>query len=306
MKTESGEFLIVGSNNLTGAAISSNHELATSLERCEYSDEASPRLSGLFRLPEGASGLLCAWRNVLRRIPSDADLRGELCAWLASQKLTVPEREIRARSSSDHYRAGSFGEFLHLLAEEFPKLNQSQKGRVKAHPLKRMNDEEFKPLFAKIVAEASQGRLEGFSQLDYGRWYRIPNIFAHTDVEREPYEKVDGPGRLTLQIHFSDDYARAYFSIVLMFNVSSQSRMERCLTVSRGGTETCRTSPGFADTVIEDAPVFLHWIYDKDHALWSKPILTFAYEIEALPSDDRLLADLTTLAKAISGAMAIT
>ena len=29
MKTESGEFLIVGSNNLTGAAISSNHELAT-------------------------------------------------------------------------------------------------------------------------------------------------------------------------------------------------------------------------------------------------------------------------------------
>jgi hypothetical protein len=57
---------------------------------------------------------------------------------------------------------------------------------------------------------------------------------------------------------------------------------------------------------IDNAEVFRYWLADKDHLLWSKPLLMFAYRIEALPSDETLHDALRTLATVRNGAMAIT
>jgi len=51
--------------------------------------------------------------------------------------------------------------------------------------------------------------------------------------------------------------------------------------------------------------VFLHWIYDRDHYLWSRPLLSKEYPVEALPGDPVLREDLALLARALNSSLNI-
>jgi len=207
--------------------------------------------------------------------------------------------------NTDSNNCTSVGSFLRHLAESFETHRRTHP--VGGSPLKRMNDEEFRPRFVEIVANASQGRIKASSQLNVGgQWYRIPNISAF-DREREPYGKTDGRGRLGLQVHYSGDYSTVSLSMVLMFNLpESVKDGQMTEQVRQRYGRIMEHVRGTCPTATEDAPTFLHWIYDKNHALWSKPLLGFSHQIAEMPTDRVLLEELEILARALDGAMEIS
>lgn len=308
LKTHEAEHLIVGSNNLTASGISSNHELATKSERNADSEEAFVDFLAHFDSLKSHQGCF---------IPVDAffdsyrptQIQNQLAGQLATPTFDPEAAQPSPSFTIDPSSTSSLGAFLQELAKKFLQLDRRQGQKIRNHPLKVANDEEFRPFFKQIVAEASQGRLEGRSNLNiYGKWYRIPNISAF-HPELETYEKTDSTGRLGLQVHFTGNdqqYESVFFSIVLMYNVPRSNREGTMPeAVARRHGRVLGHLRGFSQNAQVDSPGFLHWSYDKDHFLWSKPLLTYAYEIDSLPPDEKLISDLATLASALNGAMLI-
>ena len=301
MRTEEeGELLIVGSNNLTGGGISSNHELSILAHRHEWNDSVFREFLAHFdrlKLHDccGIPGdkFFQNYKQTLIR----QDLAQHLNAQGTVQLDPVPPLPPKD--------TGPLGEFIRLIATEFPQLSRSQGQKIKNHPLKRKNDDGFRPLFNDIVAKVSQGCLTGHSQLNIGgNWYQIPNIFVN-DEAREPWANVDRIGRLVLQIHFSEEYREVHFSMTLLYNLHhSIAGSQMPDLVDERLKKLLDHLAQYSSEAQMNLPIFRHWRY-KDHFLWSKPVMTFSYSISALPDDETLYADLICLAVALNDALAI-
>ena len=305
LRTEEAEYIIIGSNNLTASGISSNHELATSTERNTHSEQAFLAFLAHFDALKARQGCF---------VPNDSffesyhptQIRSQLAAQLSAPNFDSGTAEPSPAFNINASSTNSLGAFLQELALKFPRLERKQGQKLRNHPLKIANDKKFRPLFQQIVAEASQGRLEGNSTLNIGgNWYRIPNIQAF-QPEIEPFEKVNSTGRLGIQIHFPEGGLQSCFSIVLMYNIP-QSNQEGTMPepVIRRHSRVLGHLRNFSQNAKADSPAFLHWFYDKEHVLWSKPVLTFAYGVDSLPADEKLANDLATLSTALNDATTI-
>ncbi len=73
------------------------------------------------------------------------------------------------------------------------------------------------------------------------------------------------------------------------------------LPVSQRFHKLLQQFENFSADAIVDGPIFRHWTY-KDEILWAKPIMTFSYNVDALPEDRVLQSDLSLLAKALNSA----
>jgi len=308
LKTEEAEHLIVGSDNLTASGISSNHELATKSERNSDSEKAFVDFLAHFDSLKSHQGCIVPGEAFFESY-RPSQLRNQLSGQLATPSFDPEAAQPSPSFSLDASATTSLSKFLRLLADEFPTLDRRQGLEISSHPLKIAHDEEFRPLFDAIVNRASQGRLEAESNLNVGgNWFRIPNLFAF-DNGREPWEKTENTGRIGLQIHFpesEDRYESVSFSLVLMFVISRTNREGTMPDpVSRRHERLLEHLRGFARDARIDAPGFKHWDLEQNRMLWSKPLLTYTYEIDSLPEDDKLNYDLATLASALNGAMAI-
>ena len=213
LRSESDQFLIIGSNNLTSRGISSNHELSILSTRNGSNDAAFDNFLAYF---DSFKAHDCC------RVPDEqffdsynpTDIGKELADHIKDQKGLPP---LPPPSPDPIPPISTLGEFLRLLAKEFPNLPRQRGRAIKGHPLIRRNAEEFLPVFADVVAKASHDRLKGHSQLNInGNWYWIPHILAINEA-KEPWQNIDTRGCLALQIHFSDDFAEVYFSMVLRY-----------------------------------------------------------------------------------------
>ncbi len=305
LRTEGEEILIVGSNNLTSSGIASNHEVSLSISRNESTTSAFGDFLAHFNWLK--SHACCG-------IPDErffetykqSGIRRSLEDQLRSQELPPLKPMITSWPGLDDARIGSLGDFLRLLAREYPKRNRSTGKTVKGNPLKVLNDDAFLPLFENIVSTVSHGRLTGHSQLNIGgQWYIIPNILAVND-DREPWERVNSKGRVVLQIHFDKDYSKSFFSVVLQYNLHRSVDAEQMPPQARQRFRRLLEHVENASPRAKlDMPVFRHWNY-KDMTLWGKPVMTFEYSVDSLPHSEALLADLEFLANVVDAASSIS
>jgi HKD family nuclease len=304
IRSEDSETLIVGSNNLTTGGIASNHELAIEVVR---NDASEPIFSDFLAYFDSLKVHACCGEV-------DDDFYDNYKQSSVSRKLTeqfaiqqpVPlHSSARQKFTLNDLRVTTLVDFLHLLAEEFPNVERQKGQTIKDHPLKKLNDEDFVPLFQDIVSTASSGRMVGYSKLTVaGNWYRIPNIVA-VNEQKEPWEHTNSKGRLVLQVHFSDDFTRVYFSIVLQFNNNrSVTEAEMPSRVAQRYKKLLQHVEHLSLTAELDLPPFRHWNY-KDEVLWGKPLITYSHPIESLPNDDSLCRQLEDLAKSANGMSAI-
>jgi HKD family nuclease len=304
LRTDSNEVLIVGSNNLTSGGIASNHEMSLAIFRNEENDEVFKDFLSYF------SSLKMHERC---GIPGPdfyddykpSSLRKQLMNTLSEQQPMSVGLPCVESANIQQDRIHSLGDFIRLIAQEFPKLDRRNHLSVKDHPLKRLNDDEFLPLFQDIVSVISHGRMKGHSQLTIGgQWYRIPNILS-VDGNREPWENTRSKGRLVLQIHFSQGYERVLFSVVLQYNLHRSVDADNMQPLTR---ERYQKLLGHLENASSranlDSPVFRHWNY-KDEVLWGKPLLSFEYQVGALPSNEHLVKDLEFLSGIVNGASCI-
>ena len=303
LRSESDEFLIIGSNNLTNGGISSNHELSILSTRNSSNDAVFDSFLAYF---DSFKAHDCC------RVPDEqffhsykpTDIGKRLADQIKDQKelppLPPPPDPIIVDPP-----ISTLGEFIHLLAKEFPNLPRQRGRAIKSHPLIRRNAEEFLPIFADIVAKASQNRLKGHSQLNInGNWYRIPHILA-TNEDKEPWQNIDTRGCLALQIHFSEDFEEAYFSMVLRYELHrSIKSAEMPDRVAERFNRLLAHVEHISAQADLDRPVFRHFVY-KDEVFWSKPLMTFVYSLDSLPDDKTLCSTLECLANVLNGALAI-
>jgi hypothetical protein len=304
LRTEEKEVLFVGSNNLTSSGISSNHEMGI--------------LAVRNRSSEGVFADFIAHFDALKvhpccGIPDEkfyanykpSQIPSSLKKQLNAQPAPLFAAAKPQRSSIQSASIKTLGDFIRVIAREFPTVERKKGSTVKDHPLKRLFDDEFKPLFAHIVGQASQKRLKNESRLTVGgQWYRIPNILA-VNRKREPWSNTYNRGRLVLQIHFSADFATVFFSVVLQFNLPKlKHKGEMTGDVAERFSKLLEYVDAYSSELKIDEPVFHHWNYKK-FALWGKPLMTVEYQVDSLPDDTTLCSDLALLATVLNGTTAI-
>ena len=302
VRSELQENLIVGSNNLTSAGVSSNHELAVLSKR-------QPETERLFEdfLAHFDSLLKHEYCRCLDdeffRTYSTSNFRGQLHARMAREAHHPGLSHVHRDLMPDADGTGTLRDFLSHLSWEFPRVARRRGAVLKDHPLKRLNDERFLPRFEEIVTTISKGRLSAESRLNIGgNWYRIPNILA-TNESREPYVHTHGFGRLLLQIHYSEGFRTVHFSIVLhYYSETESSGGEMPEPVAQRYNRLLERLRTYCSRTEVDGPAFHHWTYQGDE-LWARPLIGFEYTVENLPPDDTLTDDLAILASALNGAL---
>lgn len=304
-RSDENETLIVGSNNLTSGGISSNHEVSLAIDRNRESDSTFGDFLAYF---ESLKVHQCCG------IPDDSFYATYVPSSLSTQlserlRAQVPMHFSPSNGNASDIqdaRTSTLGDYIRLVAKEFPNLERRIEGTVKDHPLKILNDEEFLPLFKDIVSAVSKGRLIGHAQLNIGgQWYRIPNILAVND-DREPWGNTSSRGRLILQIHFSEDYQKVFISIVLQYSLHrSLDAGEMPVEAADRYRKLLQYLENYSASSKLDLPVFRHWNY-KGTVLWGKPILSFEHRVAMLPDDSSLLKEMEFLARVVNGASAVS
>ncbi|MDF1862125.1 MAG: phospholipase D family protein [Verrucomicrobiales bacterium] len=304
LRTASAEYLFVGSTNLTFSGISSNHEVSVLFERTDENEMAFSDFLSHFRSLREREHCFVPDDSFFESY-SQSDLQSRLGFQLRKQTDLTPNQEKEGSLSFSSEKIETLQQFLQAIGKGFPVLDRSETRNKADHPLSVIN-REFNPVFSEIVGSISDGRLTGWSVLYYNaQWYRIPNILA-TNEEREPFEKNNLNGRLCLQIHFSEDYQIVSFSVVLMYNVPRSNNAGIMPDqVENRFRNVLRHIESYTSDAVVDEGAFLHWDYDKDQVLWSKPLLSYRFRLAELPKDETLCQKLSRLASALNGSLAI-
>ena len=305
-KSQETQTLVIGSNNLTSSGISSNHEVSVSITRNRSTEAVFSDFDAYFRELKRNKECCGIPDDKFYETYRQSSLHGKLGSQLKKQ-TALPVRHVSAPIFKiEEKDIGSLGDFLRLLSKEFPKLDRRTGVKVKEHPLRILNEKQFRPLFDDIVMSVSNGRLKAHSNLTIGgNWYRIPNILA-THTKLEPWAYTHERGRLVLQIHFEQDFSRAYLSAVLQFNLHrSQSANEMPPQVADRYRKLLEHVENASSQAKVDLPAFRHWNY-KNEILWGKPIISYVHSIASLPPDKELCAELEHIATIVNGGPAIT
>jgi hypothetical protein len=300
VKTAESEYLIVGSNNLTFSGISSNYEVSTLSERNAQNDGAF--LDFLAHFDYLSSHDYC--------FPPDAKFYSEYAETKIQSQLyaKIPQLRLSARvgnekrnPSIDSTRLATLGEFLRRIAREFPQLERHKGMKIANHPLKQFNDKKFLPLFAEIVEKASRGRLEGSSELSQGGNWRIIPLIEAVDKQKEPWENASDCGRAVLQVHFSVDFSKVCFSLVLQYTLDiliKDGQMPQ--PVKQRFDRIFENLKDYRADAAKGMKFFKVWDYQKFNVSdWSQPLLSYEYDIESLPPDEQLCINLDSLATAL-------
>jgi HKD family nuclease len=301
VKTAKSEYLIVGSNNLTFAGISSNYEVSTLSERNTHNDGAF--LDFLAHFDYLKSHDFCRPANdEFYSKYAETKIQRQLFAKIPQLSLGPKVGVEKRIPSIDSAKLATLGEFLRRIAREFPQLERHQGMKIADHDLKRFNEKKFLPLFAEIVEKASGGRLEAYSELSVGGNWRIIPIIQALDEQREPWDKAETCGRAELQVHFSHDFSKVYFSLVLKYTVDISIKEGQMPQLVRQRFDRIFDNlKDYREDATKGLACFKNWNYPGkvNVAAWSQPLLSYEYKIESLPPDEQLCINLESLAAAL-------
>jgi hypothetical protein len=302
-RTADREYLIVGSNNLTSAGISSNYELSTLAIRCPGNTSAFDDFLAHF---ENLKRDACCQRPN-EQFFSDyrpSQIPAELKEKMATQEIVRISAEEPIPGSREFEQEDSVGGYLRLIARDFPVVKEAtRKGSTIAeHPLKKLNEDHFIDRLQKLVQQASSGRLTALSSLNQGgNWRKIPLISASDDL-REPWERTSKDGRLVLQVHYGEDFQTVSISLVIQYTVvlANKEGIMPKATLERFERVKDRLKRYSAGATI-GGESFKIFDYPKENvSAWARPILSHSYEINSLPSDVALEQAIESLASALN------
>jgi hypothetical protein len=300
VKTAKSEYLIVGSTNLTFAGISSNYEVSTLSERNTHNDGAFLRFLSHFDYLKSHAFCRPANDEFYSKY-AETKIQSQLFAKIPQLSLGPKVGVEKRIPSIDSAKLATLGEFLRLIAREFPQLERHQRMKIADHPLKRFNEKKFLPLFTEIVKKASGGRLEAYSELSVGGHWRIIPIIQALDEQREPWDKAETCGRAELQVHFSHDFSKVCFSLVLKYTVDISIKEGQMPQLVRQRFDRIFDNlKDYREDATKGLACFKNWNFPKNKlAAWSQPLLSYEYKIESLPPDEQLCINLESLAAAL-------
>lgn len=289
------EHLFIGSNNLTSGGLFSNYEIAVLLDRNKESETLFQEFLNHFQWLKIHQHAFEPDREFFESY-TPSRVRQNLSRKLLPGSLRLKPKTGKPTPQLSTVNVRNLGDYLKLLAAEFPRLDRSVHRTIKDHKLKRFNDDVFRPLFQRIAESAwVEGRPKAKANLNIGgKWYRIPNLLIE-DPHREPWERTREDGRAIIQIHYDENYANVSFSLVLQYNLTSgknNSVMPETVLHRYRRISEYLMDGGVA--VEEEMPPFLHWIFKKEF-LWAKPIVSRTYAVRNLPSDEKLAGALEEL-----------
>jgi hypothetical protein len=308
MKTAKSEHLIVGSNNLTFGGISSNHEVSTLSERNALNDGA---FSEFHRHFDCLRSLGCCYEPDAKfyREYRQVKIQNELARRIPPLRLSRRVGGNMREPSIAPAKLATLGEFIEWIAQEFQiarefhKVGRNKWKKISHHPLMQFHKNKFRPLFKKIIQKVSGKRLTGLSHLIVASNWRIMPLIEALDQKKETGEEASHCGRTALQIHFRDGYSKVCFSFVLQYYVpisSGDGQMPNRVR-QRFDRIIAKLKDYKSDAVKgNDLKCFKNWNYPK-HKIsdWSKPLLSYEYDIDSLPPDERLCDNLASLATAL-------
>lgn len=302
-KTREAEHLVVGSNNLTASGISSNYELSTLSTKNESNVDAFQDFLAHFEnlRREAACGRPDQhFFENYRPKPAQQELNKKLHA----QEI-VPIQKESKNTGEEKIRSGeSVRDLLKTIAEQFPAVKAAtRKGsKIARHPLKKLNDDRLVDQLQTLVHRASSGRLEARASLNQGGNWRITPLISAVDENNEPWDRTSRDGRFVLQLHFGADFKDLRASLVLQYTIPISDKTGVMPNAVRERFERLVDRlNGFAEGAeIQGKPFKLFNYKKEDASAWAKPILSYSYAIDSLPSDDDLERNLESLAAALN------
>lgn len=302
-ETPQGEFLVVGSNNLTSAGSKTNIELSLKVRRTEESETAFSdfhkryeSLSNSNRCFEPNEKFFEEYQAM--RIPViDTDR-------FNSKKHGVRQKQILA-TNADPKELSSLGDYIREIAKEFPELDRKASTKIANHSLKVMNESEFFPFLKKIVRSCGGEDLKVESVLNVGGNWRIAPLIQVLDDLQEPWEEVNSLGRLALQLHFSDDFCRVSVSVVLQYCTDTKNKAgDIPKPIEKRLGKLMSQIKGYLADATEKQNRFKVWRHENTF-LWSQPLLSYEHSINDLSSDEELCREIESMIRALNELMLI-
>ena len=304
VRTDDGEYLIVGSHNLTGSGLARNYEMGLMLTRDESTDSVFSDFQAHFAFLQAHEHCFTPDAEFFETYQSSNFFQNLPSRSMAYRRRSVASATTTTAPVPDDDDTGFRG-FLLRLAHEFPHVPRRRGAPIKDHPLKQDHDREFVPVFNDLVQSASQGRLTAYSRLNiHGNWYQIPHLMAES-IAHEPYELTKSNGQMIVQVHFSPDYKTMSFSVVLhYYSVRPGEPGQMPDRVRDRYRRLLESVERFSERALLDRPAFFHFDY-KGNQLWAKPLIGFEYDIADLPGEPALLADFSLICIAMNGLIVV-
>lgn len=216
-----------------------------------------------------------------------------------------PSSDAPAANSPTDRRLLTLGDFLRRIGVSFPKAKDNRE-RVKDHPLNQMANIEFTSMLQKILDEIGWGQFRSQVMLSIGGHWRItPLIWAVLNGAEEWEQTRTGlPGRVMLQISYSEDFTALSMGVVLQYNLPGGRAGEDRLEASHSRYVALKERLGVLHQGAQvDLPAFRNWNYTSAsglrETLWSKPVLAYVYQTNNLPEDAVLKDQLRSLFESV-------
>jgi HKD family nuclease len=302
-KTPQGEFLVVGSNNLTSAGSKTNIELSLKVRRNGESEAAFfdfhkryESLSNSNRCFEPNEKFFEEYQAMC--IPViDTDR-------FNSKKHGVRQKQILA-TNADPKELSSLGDYIREIAKEFPELDRKASTKIADHRLKVMNESEFFPFLKKIIHSCGGETMKVESTLNIGGNWRIAPLIEVLDEIHEPWEKAKSLGRLAVQIHFNDDFQSVSISAVFQYTTDTKNKSgDISKPIEIRLNKLMSQIKGYLGDATEMQDHFKVFRY-KDFFLWAQPLLSYEHSINNLPSDEEFCREIESMIRALNELMLI-
>lgn len=213
----------------------------------------------------------------------------------------ISSSDAPSLNSPTEGRLLTLGDFLARIGVSFPKARDNRE-RVKDHPLNKMANVEFTSTLQKILNDIGWGQFKSQVMLSIGGHWRItPLIWAVLNgAEEWEQTRIGLPGRVMLQISYSEDFTALSMGVVLQYNLPGGRAGEDRLEASHRRYEALKERLGVSPQGAQvDLPAFRNWNYTSAsglrETLWSKPVLAYVHRINDLPKDAVLQDQLRSL-----------
>ena len=161
-------------------------------------------------------------------------------------------------------------------------------------------------MLQRILDENGWGQFKVEPMLSVGGHWRItPLIWAVlNEVEGWEQARVNLPGTIMLQISYNEHFSILSMGIVLQYNLpSGRTGEDRPEAPQRRYTPLGERFGGLRQGAHADLPAIKNWNYvspsGTKETLWSKPVFSYSYQVNSLPEDPVLKADLKSLSESL-------
>lgn len=273
-KSTQSEHIFIGSHNLTGSALNSNYELSALIERNKSNLQFFSQFQIQFRFllnsdfcnkPDNSF-----YENYNEQKFKPINPNVKFSKKPSKDRLSIPVKG-----------ASVIKEYLIHIANDFPNLKRKKAQIIREHPLKKINQQKYVPAITKLFQENINPAIKFRSDLNQGgNWRRIPNIFIDHESS-DDWNDIRSYGHLAVQWYYSDDFRQICLAFVIQYELDTKDSVGAPPLYLENRIRQIKEM----SNLTTEFPSIIRFQY-KDIHVWSKPLMQFEYELDALPSDD--------------------